>query len=81
MIDIVFPQQLQRWKQPENTTGLNPSDHLDAWVAMRLGRLWLESQLVKIYGNCDIGSFLLPAQPVDDADSEILRAIRDVAPT
>lgn len=38
-----------------------PSDHLDAWVAMRLGVLWLQGGGVKLYGNGSRGSFLLPA--------------------
>ena len=40
---------------------LRPSDHLDAWVSMRLGVLWLQRERVKLYGNRNMGSFLLPA--------------------
>lgn len=38
-----------------------PSDHLNAWIAMRLGVLWLQGDGVELYGNRNMGSFLLPA--------------------
>lgn len=47
----------------ENRTSKDPdpADHLDAWIAMRLGRLWLfDNGRVRVFGNEQTGSFLLP---------------------
>jgi len=44
----------------EIAPSLDPSDHLDAWVAMMLGVLWIKGKEVRCYGNEKCGSFLLP---------------------
>jgi len=56
-LDTIFPTNVTDRKKSHN---LDPSDHLDAWVAMRLGQLWLDGDTVKLFGNDKDGSFLLP---------------------
>ena len=51
-----------------------PSDHLDAWVAMQLGRMWLDDK-AKIYGNERLGSFLLKRSENSRIESEIIATI------
>jgi len=58
----VFPKEVKEWRKSEEHRELDPSDHLDAWVAMQLGMLWLKGENVKCYGNPKIGSFLLPSK-------------------
>lgn len=48
---------------------LDPSDHLDAWIAMRLGRRWLSGDGVDVLGDKDVGSFLLPARTFNAKNS------------
>lgn len=52
----LFPKDKQVIDQIEN------DDHLDAYVAWKLGRVWIddEGKTVRILGNTRLGSFLLP---------------------
>jgi len=55
----------------------NPSDHLDAWVAMQLGRMCLDGK-ARIYGNERLGSFLLKVSENVKIESEIIAKIEEM---
>jgi hypothetical protein len=44
-----------------NDISIKNDDYLDAYIAWKLGKEWVENNnTVKILGNADTGSFLLP---------------------
>lgn len=57
-----------------------PSDHLDAWVAMRLGMSWLNGNNVSLYGNATHGSFLLPTPQPNSAEYGIIEKLNQLTP-
>jgi hypothetical protein len=58
----LFPDDLSQWSKPDEDSELDPSDYLDAWVAMRLGVLWLNGEKIQMFGDEKDGSFLLPME-------------------